>query len=120
MQVLELSTWERIRLVNMIGSLQDPRKQNIRFVRSCLRLLDILELTDGEERQVGFVENEAAGDFARRVRWQDTEREFELNFEDADAELLHRLVTEYTGWEISRQIDVLVGKIEGSFGEKRE
>lgn len=53
---LELTTWQRVNCINIIGSIGGA---NAAMFRKAVKLLDILEMTDDEKEQVGFVDDTA-------------------------------------------------------------
>jgi hypothetical protein len=69
--------------------------------------MDLLELSSEEKDQVGWTD-EVLG----QASWDDSEREFELEFEDADYAHLKNIVLSNKGWLPSRPLGVLLKKIE--------
>lgn len=76
---LQLTTWERIALIQAVGNLRGP----VSLVRNAGKLLDILELSDADIRTVGLVAVSGGG-----LRWNDQEREWPLTVPDGNLVIL--------------------------------
>ena len=102
---IKLTAWERTQLLQFIGS--PDQRGDLKALKRAIKVFDVLELTEDEKKEIGWT-NEAAFLTCPRCqerietsndngRWEDTEREFELSFEDADFVLLKNAVT-FESW----------------------
>jgi hypothetical protein len=73
----ELTTWERERLMRLLAGV---RNASLATVRKGMKAWDALELSDEEKEEVGYQQHPQGG-----ARWQDTEREFEVEIKDREA-----------------------------------
>jgi len=90
---MELNTWQRFMLSQIVGGLRG----DIQTVRTGLKLLEILELSDSEKQQVGFVEDKTG------AHWEDTEYRFELEIKDENlVAFLRTKATEFQGWPVNK------------------
>lgn len=105
MKTLELTTWERVQLLTCI-----PAQDTVSNVRKHLRVMDILELNEDEQKLVGFTNVGQGFEWAR----DKADYEFELTFEDSDLEHLVKLVEGRDNWPSTRLTVVLLDKILGS------
>jgi len=121
MKTLDLTTWERTQLVNMVAS----QTGNVAQIRQWFRIFDILELSDDEKKSVGWQEwqdsancphcgNVLPGRSQQRLGWQDVDRTFELSFEDMDFVALMRAVTTFSHWPATRLCLDMLNKIEAA------
>ena len=99
MKKLELTTFERMALAQWVNQ----QKGDLRTIRSLIRLLDKLELSDDEERAVGFVQVDD------RLMWTDQDRTFPLQLEDAEFDLLAPALE--AEWQADRLILAMLEKI---------
>lgn len=106
---LDLTTWERMKLVQVLG---DSRVENLRMMRVAGALLDRLELSDDEKAEIGF--RKVADKNGKIVyRWQEEARVWQIEIEDREqAQVLQRVFEQYP-WQVSewRQVDALAEKI---------
>lgn len=122
MKNLELTTWERMQLVECV-----PERGFTRDLRKYLRLLDILELTPEERGKVGWTEtpvirqglpviNPHTGMPVVGVTVGQPQKTFELAFEDADLDLLVKLVGLRETWPFKgldgQRTEALLDKLE--------
>jgi len=110
MKELKLTTWERTRLIRIIISINRFILQqmcDLGAVRNFLKLLDVLELTEEEKKQVSWISIGTEG----QATWSRTSatHEFNVSFEDTDYELLLETITNFGGWSPSegRLADIL-------------
>lgn len=105
MKEIEVTVWERVKLAFIVGS---QERLTASGMRSCLRLLDKLELQQAEKDRLGWTEMEG------KAIWRDTGLSFTLEFEDEDFEALRKMVTGFTGWrgDESRKGLALLDKFE--------
>jgi hypothetical protein len=89
---IELTTWERIQLLRLTYG---QTGKNAGELRQFIRIMNVLELSDEEKRWIGFREMTDGG-----TEWDDTEREFELEFEREDFALLKARVDSFTEWPV--------------------
>lgn len=105
MKTLTLNIWERVQLTQLMAQ----QRGNPQQYRKSIRVLDVVELTEEEQKAVGYqatVVNERL-DFS----WQH-ERDFELSFEDADFKTLTDAVYSFSGWPTDRRVGALLDKID--------
>lgn len=102
---LELTTFERVSLAQWIGQ----QTGDLRRIRYLIRVLDKLELSDEEKRAVGWVQVE------KQLMWKDKDRSFQLEFEDAEFELLSPALEGQ--WPADRFILGMLEKIEEAKGK---
>lgn len=105
MKTLHLTTWERTSLAGFIAQQRGDLAQLRRF----MRLLDILELDDEDRAAVGWKETENG-----QAAWVEAEHEFELEFEDADFDLLAKTALPFNGWPANRLVVTMLDKIEAA------
>jgi hypothetical protein len=110
---LELNTWERLRLTQILGEM---RGVNLATLRKAGKALDALELSDDDRDLVGFQATvDANGEL--KYRWQNTKHEFSIKIADREAAaLLRRAVEQYQGWSVRErgQAMVLAEKVLGA------
>jgi len=104
MKTLKLTTWERVQLLTCV-----PAQDTISNVRKHLRIMDILELSEDEQKLVGFTNVGQGFQWARDKQ----DHEFELTFEDSDLEHLIKLVEGRTDWPSMKLTIQLLDKILG-------
>lgn len=97
---VELTTWERTRLVQVVGQLRGGAA----LVRTAMHILDKLELTDKEKEQVGWQDVGAA------AKWEKAELTFEVAFTIEEWRLLEQAVNDFK-WEPSPIVVALLDKI---------
>lgn len=100
---IELTTWERVQLMLLIGN----TRGNVTQVRLGLRALDVLELSDEEKKQIGWFEP-ADG----IIQWQDRERTWELQFDDELWKFVVSQAKARRDWPINRLTLALLDKLE--------
>jgi len=105
MKTLKFTTWERVQLLTCI-----PAQDTVSNVRKHLRIMDVLELNEDEQKLVDFTNVGQGFQWAR----EKADYEFELAFEDSDLEHLVKLVEGRTDWPSTRLTVVLLDKILGS------
>lgn len=97
MATVKLTTWERLTLLGVVNGQQG----DLRRLRRLLSLVGALELSEAERKLVGC--QEANG----QIKWRDAEHEFELEFAQADFEVLQQVVMGYNGWQVGQGALVL-------------
>lgn len=109
---LQLNTWERVRLTQILGELRG----NLAMLRKAGKAMDTLELDETEKAEVKFQtvvkENGGVG-----YQWQDAEHEFDVELRDREAvALLKRAFQQYEGWMVSElsQVEILAAKLNFS------
>ena len=109
MKTLNLNIWERVQLTTLIAQQRGNPAQYRRFVR----VLDVVELTEDEQKAVGY----EATVIGNRLdfNWKQ-DREYELSFEDADFVTLIKAVFSFEGWLTDRRVGTLLDKIESVTG----
>ena len=96
---LQLTTWQRIVLYQIVGQLRGP----VSLVRTASKLLDVLEMSEADRTEVGYRElpNGAA-------TWRDPERRLEIENADREAAaLLRRTVEQHQEWPAGQARQVL-------------
>lgn len=82
---------------------------NVAVMRKAIKALDILELSEAEQRQVGFA---TLPDGA--LRWNNDVPAFDLEIKDKEAAaLVQRVFSEYQGWQgtDARRVLALAAKL---------
>ena len=105
----QLTTWDRISLLRMI----EAQSGDMKFVRQAGRLMDALELSEAEQKEVGMAQ--AANGV---VTWQDAARTFEIEVRDADAQLLRDLFTKHVWPGVAARLVVALAEKLGIPPEK--
>lgn len=96
---LNLTTWQRLMLAQIVGALEGP----VARIRKASKLLDLLELPQGDREAIGLREI-GAGAF----RWDDTERRWEIEIPDRElAAFLRRQVEAFQHWPAAKREEVL-------------
>lgn len=101
MKTISLTVFERLQLMGWLNQ----RQGDLRFLRRAMRVLDALELSEEEREEVGLVEADGM------LRWQDQERVFRIELEDADFALLAEAVGG-KGWPVNPLILAMLERIE--------
>ena len=104
MRKINLTTWERVQLLACV-----PVQDTVSNVRKHIRIMDVLELSEDDQKLVGFTNVGQGFQWARDKQ----DYEFELTFEDSDLEHLVKLVEGRDDWPSSRLTAVLLDKILG-------
>ena len=73
---LSVTTWQRVMLVQIVGNMRG----NLLRIRKANKALDVLELSDKEKEQVGYLDLPDGSS-----RWQDTEHRWDLEIKDKEA-----------------------------------
>jgi len=109
MKSMSLTTWERIQLLKCVP----PSAPTIEMVRKHLRVAGVLGLTEKEKELIGWQERNVPTPQGTQTQsiWQDTEREWEIDFEDADFEHLRQLVNQRQSWPTVPETLILDGKL---------
>ena len=104
MRKINLTTWERVQLLTCV-----PAQDTVSNVRKHLRIMDILELDEDEQKLVEFTNVGQGFQWARDKQ----DHEFELTFEDSDLEHLVKLVEGREDWPSTKLTVVLLDKVLG-------
>ena len=102
---ITLTNWERFWLTIVVSSGTAPTIGQIRLGN---RALDILEMSDEEKAEVGWL----VFPDRQQIKWQQ-ERDWELKFEDDVWRLVQMYTKNFTRWPQDRQTEVLYDKIIG-------
>lgn len=88
---MKLDTWERVMLTEIIGNM---RGDYVTITHKAGKLLDLIELTEDEKKEIGFVR------FGNgNVVWQG-DKEWEIEIKDRNLlALLNQQVSLFTGWQ---------------------
>lgn len=87
---LKLDTWQRMKLVLMLGELQG----NVRLVRKAGKALDVLEMSDEDKEKVGYKSS------PRGASWQDQDHKFDLDIGDKEAAgLIKQVIKTKKDWQ---------------------
>ena len=92
MKTIELTVWER---VNLVGVARGQTAKDLDGLRQWLKILEILNLTEEEQVEIGLVQD------GQSFQWEDAERLFEMEFEDADYKLLKDVVKAKSDWPVT-------------------
>ena len=111
MKTLNLTTWERVQLLQCVP----PTGRSIEDVRKHLRVADILTLTDEEKKLIGWREIQTTQGVS--TSWGvdakvKPDHEFSLEFEDADLAHLKQLISQRKEWPTSQLTLDLHKKLE--------
>jgi hypothetical protein len=86
---LELTTWQRMACIQALNAMTG----HISLIRKGIKLLDILEMSEQEQAEVGMVLQGAA------FVWRDKARKWSLEVSDGNlVEHLKRAVLAFQGW----------------------
>ena len=99
---LQLTTFERLMLVGWVAQ---QRVQGLLLIRQWIQVLDVLELSEAEKAEVGFVLHPDG-----RAVWKEPERTFEIGLEDAQFALLQQALK--AEWPANRLILQMLDKLE--------
>lgn len=99
---IKLTTWERIQLIQLVG----VSRGTVAQVKLGLKALEILELSEAEKEQVGWMDVSAT-----QAQWQDTEFEWDLEFGDDTWTFIQALAKRYQDWSISSLVFQLLEKL---------
>lgn len=102
MKVVELTTWERVTLLGCI-----PPTCPLVELPKYLRIVEILTLTEGEEKIVGFLRLPDG-----RSAWTKTKYLFSIDFENADYRFLMQLVRARKQWPTLKETQQVHDKLE--------
>lgn len=93
------TTWERIMLSTIVGRTSGDIAQ----IRSTSKLLDILELSGDEGREIGLREESGIG-----IVWSDTSRDWLIKIEDPKhVKILQDSFSAYNQWNAHDRVRVL-------------
>lgn len=101
MKQLALTTWERMALLSAVP----VRSKTITDLCANLRVVDLLELSQGEKKQIGW--KQAGEDFT----WDKADLEWAIDFEDADHAHLIKLAKQYQRWPTRKETKALLNKL---------
>lgn len=88
---LQLTTWERLTLVRIVGSLTG----DARLYHKAGKILDVVELTEQEREEIGLRQ---VGD---RFQWKDPARLWELHVNDREAKsVIHLALRNYQAYKV--------------------
>ena len=102
---LELTTWERIVLYQIVGGLRGP----VALIRNAGKLLDVLELRGEDAEQVGLEITDRGV-----VHWRDQARTWSVAIDERNLEtLLTNAVKGFEGWQRGdvKRIEALFAKL---------
>lgn len=102
---LELTTWERIVLYQIVGGLRGP----VALIRNAGKLLDVLELRGEDAEQVGLEITDRGV-----VHWRDQARTWSVAIDERNLEtLLTNAVKGFEGWQPGdvKRIEALFAKL---------
>lgn len=87
---LQLTTWQRIVLFQMVADVRGPAG----MMQKAIRVMEALEMTEEDESTVGLRRNEQGW-----PTWDDVDHRFEIEIKDREAgALVKRLVSEKQDW----------------------
>lgn len=96
MKTLEATTWERLKLLAVVGSLQG----NVATIRLAFKMMDKIVLSDEERKEVEWIELPEGN-----VQWKDSQRLWKLEFDDGEWGLVVQAARNFQGWTPS-QLDL--------------
>ena len=102
-----LTTWQRLTLLQMMGRVQG----DLRTIRRALRAIDVLEMSDADREVVGLTEHPNGA-----VTWTNAAHRFELEVDDNTTAFLRQQVEAKTDWPVSADVIDLceqLGIVEG-------
>ena len=77
MTTIQLTTWDRVIIANIIGALQG----DVKLMRKADKIIDLIELTSEERGAVNFNYDERA----QFATWEDQERKWDVTFNDPES-----------------------------------
>lgn len=105
MKKIDLTTWERVQLTLAVGS-HIPGQGTVAAVRLGCKALDVLEFTEKEKSEIGWVMFPDG-----RVTWRPNETVWTLEFADDVWGFVKRRVNGYQNWPMGRLTNVLLDKV---------
>lgn len=105
---ITLSNWERFWLGVVVGSGTAPTIAQIRLGN---KALDVLEMADEEKAEVGWLSLPDR----QQVGWQ-SEKDWELKFEDDVWRLVQLYAKNFRRWPQDRRTEALYDKVMGEEG----
>jgi len=107
---LQLTTWERMALLNVLGELQG----NLATLRRAGKAMDVLELSEEERALVRFQTiSMPQGEVG--YQWLDSDHSFAVEIADPGAAaLLKQAAAQYQGWHVPDRegVEALMAKLE--------
>ena len=106
---LQLTTWERMALLNVLGELRG----NLATLRRAGKAMDALELSD-EERALVHFQTVTTPQGEVGYQWLDSDHSFAVEIADPEAAaLLKQAAAQYEGWLVSDRegVEALMAKL---------
>ena len=89
---LHITAWQRFQSLQAVGALRG----NVAILRQGAHLMDILEFTDKEKAEIGYVERPGGG-----ASWRAVDRLFDLEIKDKNqSDLLKRALEQVQDWPV--------------------
>lgn len=100
---LDLTTFDRVALGQWLGG--GAPKGNLEFIRRALGILEKLELSQEEQKLVGYTR------VGTSIHWEDAEKTFQIEFNVHEMAIL-KTATTWEGWPVTEQHLKLLEKLE--------
>lgn len=88
MYKIELTTWERVSLFNLL----EAQEGDLRTLKKMFALADVLEMNDEEKEAVGY---EFDG---RALKWDDPDKVWTIELKGPEAKLLTKTALSFKQW----------------------
>lgn len=97
MYKIELTTWERVSLFNLLES----QEGDLRTLKKMFALADIMELSEEEREKIGY---ESDG---RVSKWEDDSKVWNIELKGPEAKLLAKVALSFKQWRGRAAIPLL-------------
>jgi len=103
-----LTTWERIKLSNVLGGLSGL---NLAMLRKASKLLDKVELSESQKEEIEFMESTRPNGTIQ-FTWKEI-KDWDLEFDKEELALLSNAVEQFNGWSVAEyeQAEALADKV---------
>jgi len=108
-QTFELTTWERVMLLNVLGE----ARGNLATLRRAGKAMDALELSDEDQAEVGF-QTVATPQGEVRYQWLDQAHTFTVEIADPEAvAIVKQSAASYEDWSVAdlARVEALLVKL---------
>jgi hypothetical protein len=99
---LKITAWQRFQCIQVVGALRGT----VAILHQGGKLLDILQFTDKEKAEIGYLELGGG-----QAKWRDAERTFDIEIKDGNqGDLLKRSLEQFADWPVanaSQSLDLL-------------
>ena len=96
---LKITAWQRFQCIQVVGGLRG----NVAILHQGGKLLDILQFTDKEKAEIGYLELGGG-----QAKWRDADRIFDIEIKDGNqGDLLKRALEQFADWPVANARQVL-------------